>query len=92
MGRVLRAAENTRKHSAPDCMRRSCPGLKEDPGPLASGSLEFLGSSKAPDVGVPAEAGDGENVHGLSDARNQRHVHGRVQKDDEATRQSVLHS
>ena len=60
MGRVLRTAEITRRHSALDHRGQSRPGLDEDPGPLAGGSLEFLGRSDAPDVGVPGDAGDGE--------------------------------
>ena len=60
MGRVLRAAENIRRHSALDYRRQSLPGLDKDPGPLASGSLEYLGRSDAPDVEVPGDTRDGE--------------------------------
>ena len=45
-----------------------------------------------PSVGVPRDAGDGGNEHGHTDDGNQRRVQGRVKKDDEATRQSELHS
>ena len=34
------------------------------PGALASGHLEFLGCSNAPDVGATRDAGNGETVHG----------------------------
>ena len=46
----------------------------KDPGPLASGNLEFLGRSDAPDVGVPAGARDGEYIHSNVDYGNQRRV------------------
>ena len=92
LDRILRAGENTRMHSALDYSGQSRPGLDEDPGPLTSGSLEFLGRSHAPDFGVPRDAGDGKDVHGHSDDGNHRRVQGRVKKNDEATRQSELHS
>ena len=59
---------------------------------MASGSPEFLGRSDGPDVGVSADAGDGEDIHGYTDDGNQRRVQGRVKKNDKATRQSELHS
>ena len=92
MGRVLCTTENTRRHDTLDNRGQSREGLDKDPGPLASGSLEFLGRSDAPDVGVPADAGDGENIHLYTDDGSQRRVQGRVKKNDEATRQSELHS
>ena len=55
LGKVLRAAENSRRHSALDYRGQSRPGLDEDPGPLASGGLQFLGRSNAPGVGVPRD-------------------------------------
>ena len=92
MGRVLHTTENTRRHNTLENRGQSRPGLDKDPGPLASGSLEFFGRSDAPDVGVPADAGDGEEMHSYIDDGNQRSVQRRVKKNDEATRQSDLHS
>ena len=60
MSRVLRTTESTRRHDSLENRGQSRPGLDKDPGPLASGSLEFLGRNDAPDVGVPADAGDTE--------------------------------
>ena len=62
MGRVLRTTENTRRHDTLDNGGHSRPSPDKDPGPLASGNLELLGRSNAPDVGVPADAGDGEDT------------------------------
>ena len=92
MGRVFRTTENTRRHDTLNFRGQSRPGLDNDPEPLVSGSLEFLGRSDAPDVGVPADAGDREEIHRYIDDGNQRRVQGRVKKNDEATRQSELHS
>ena len=92
MGRVLHTTENIRKHNSLDNRGQFCPGLDEDPGPLASGSLEFLARSDASDVGVSADAGDVEDIHDYTDDGNQQRVQGRVKKNNEATRQSELHS
>ena len=62
MGRVLFTTENTRRHDTLDNGGQSRPSPDKDPGPSASGNLEFLGRSDAPDVGVPADAGDGEDT------------------------------
>ena len=92
MGRVLRTTENTRRPESLDNRGQSRPGPDKDPGPLESGSLEFLGRSDAPDVGVPADTGDREDIHSYHDDGNQRLVQGRSKNNDEATRQSELHS
>ena len=92
MGRELRTTENTRRHDTLDNRGQSRPSSDEDPGPLASGNLEFLGRSDAPDVGVPADAGDEEDIHSYVDDGNQRRVQGRGKKNDEAARRSELHS
>ena len=89
MGRVFRTTENTRRHDTIN--NRGQSGLDKEPGRLASGSLEFLGRSDAPDVGVPGDAGYAENKHGNTDDGNQHSVQGRVKKNDEATRQNELH-
>ena len=80
MGRILRTTENTRRHKTIDNSEQSRLGLDEDSEPLESGSLELLGRSDAPDVGVLADARDGEDIHGYTDDGNQRRVHGRVKK------------
>ena len=59
--------ENTRKHDTLDNRGQSRLSPDKDPGPLASGTLEFLGRSDAPDVVVAADAGDGEDVHSYVD-------------------------
>ena len=86
MGRVLRTTENTRRYDTLDNRGQSRPSPDKDPGPLASGNLEFIARSDAPDVGVPADAGDGEDIHSYVDDGNQRRVQGRGKKNDEATR------
>ena len=90
MGRVIRTTENTRRHDTIN--NRGPSGRDKEPGPLASGSLEFLGRSDAPYVGVPVDTEDGEDIHSYTDDGNQRRVQVRVKKNDEATRQSELHS
>ena len=80
MGRVLRTTENTRRHDTLDNRGYSRRGLERDPGTLASGRLEFLGRSDAPDVGVPADSGDGEDIHSYIDDGNQRSVPGASQE------------
>ena len=72
MGRVLRTTEKTRRHDTLDYSGQSRPSPDKDPGPLASGNLEFHGRSYAPDVGVPADAGDGDDIHSYVDDGNQR--------------------
>ena len=91
MGRVLHTTENTRRHDTLHNRGQSRPSPDKDPGPLASGNLEFLGRSDAPDVGVPADAGDREDVHSYVDDGSQRRVQGRGKKKEEAIRQSELH-
>ena len=86
MGRVLRTTENTRRYDTLDNRGHSRPSPDKDPGPLASGNLEFIARSDVPDVGVPADAGDGEDIHSYVDDGNQRRVQGRGKKNDEATR------
>ena len=73
-------------------MGQSRPSPDRDIGPLASGNLEFLGLSDTPDVGVPTDAGDGEDIHSYVDDGSQRRVQWRGKKNEEATRQSELHS
>ena len=63
MGRVPRTTENTRRHDTLVDRGQSRQSPDQDPGPLASGNLEFLGRSDAPDVGVPADARDGKDIH-----------------------------
>ena len=92
MGRVLRTTKNTQRHDTLDNRGQSRPGPDKDPCPLASGSLEFLGRSDAPDVGVFADDGHGEDIHSYIDDGNHRRVQGQGKKNDEATRQSELHS
>ena len=82
MGRVLRTTENTRRRDTLDIRGQSRPSPDKDPGPLASGSLEFLGHSDAPDVRIPVDAGDGEDIHSYIDDGNQRRVQGRGKKND----------
>ena len=67
MGRVLRTTENTRRHDTLHNGGQSHSSPDKDPGPLAGGNLEFLGRSDAPDVGIPADTGDGEDIHGNTD-------------------------
>ena len=47
---------------------------------MASGSLEFLGRSDARNVGVPADARDGEDIYGYTDDGNRRRVQGESRK------------
>ena len=47
---------------------------------MASGSLEFLGRSDAPNVGIPVDARDGEDIYGYTDDGNQRRVQGESRK------------
>ena len=68
VGRVLRTTENTRRHDTFDNRGQSRPSPDNDPGPLARGD--------APDVGVPADAGNGEDIHSYVADGNQRRVQG----------------
>ena len=92
MCRVLRTIENKRGHDTHDNRGQSRSIPDKDPGLMAGGNLEFLGRSDAPDVGVPADVGDGEYIHSYVDDGNHQRVQGRGKKNDVATRQSKLHS